>query len=146
MFTGPLVIKGVGYDKWEVVEDFEFHSDTGLVVSVPSGFQTDLASVPELFAFLVSKIGYWSQPAVVHDVLYHNHRNELDATITRKQADLILREGCKVKAHEYGIPDIQRRDHLIYQAVRFSGTASWETLEEKRAREQSANDDWFLDQ
>ena len=146
MFTNPLVIKEIGYDKWEVVEDFEFHSDTGLVVSVHRGFKTDLASIPELFAVLVSKIGYWSQPAVTHDLLYARHRDELDSTITRKQADRILREGCRIKAHEYGVPDLKRRDHLIYQAVRFGGTASWETLEEKLKREHSKEDDWFLDQ
>ena len=121
-------------------------SSTGLVVFVPAGFETDLASVPDVFAILVSKIGYWSQPAVIHDMLYANHRNELDTVITRKQADRILREGCKIKAHEYGVPDSKRRDHLIYQAVRFGGTASWETLAEKLAREQSKEDDWFLDQ
>ncbi len=146
MFTAPLVIKEIGYDRWEIVEDFEFRSSTGLVVSVHRGFQTDLASVPDLFAIIVSKIGYWSQPAVAHDLLYYNHRNGLDTAVTRKQADRILREGCKVKAAEYSVPDIDRRDQLIYQAVRFGGLSSWETFKEKQERQSSSNDDWFLDQ
>ena len=48
MFSGPLVIKEIGYEKWSVVEPFRFTSETGLVVDVPIGFETDLASNPRI--------------------------------------------------------------------------------------------------
>ena len=133
-FTGPLVIEEVGYEQWEIVKGFSFQSNTGLVVDVEKGFACDLASIPALAQSLVSKLGYWTQPAVVHDVLYYRSRVELDDSITRLQADDILLEGIKLKAHEYSVPIMERRDWLIYGAVRAGGLDSWESPGERRER------------
>jgi hypothetical protein len=133
-FTASLLIEEVGYEKWSVEKEFSFESDTGLVVTVQKGFICDLASVPALAQCIVSKLGYWTQPAVVHDMLYYRHRNRMDSNVTRLQADRILLEGCKLKAHEYHVPDLERRDWIIFGGVIAGGLETWETPEEKKHR------------
>ena len=141
MFSGPLVIKEVGYELWEVVEPFRFTSETGIVVDVPVFFETDLASIPRILQSMLGKIGTYSQAGVVHDLLYYNHRSGLDTTITRKQADQILREGCSLKAKEYGVAD---QSDIIYNGCRIGALSLWETLKERMDR-LSSGDDEFLD-
>jgi hypothetical protein len=144
-FSAPLVIREIGYERWAVVEPFKFTSKTGIVVDVPAGFETDLASVPPWLRSVVSKIGYWSQPAVVHDLLYYNHRNGVDAAITRQQADKVLLEGCRLKENEYNVPLSDRRNELIYTAVRAGGLGTWETADEREDR-LDLGDTEYLDQ
>jgi hypothetical protein len=144
MFSAPLVIREIGYERWSVVEPFRFTSETGIVVDVPVGFECDLASVPSWLRSLVSKIGYWSQPAVVHDLLYYNHRHGVDAVISRLQADRILREGCRLKEDEYDVPSSKKRTDVIYAAVQSGGLSTWETTAERTER-LDRGDDEFLD-
>ena len=134
-FTSPLITEQIGHELWKVSKAFVFRSSTGRDVVIPIGFETDLASIPALAQTVVSKVGYWSQAAVVHDLLYYRHRTGLDATVTRLQADDILLEGCKLKADEYSVPNLERRDWLIYGAVRVGGLSSWETPEERIERQ-----------
>lgn len=139
-FTGPLVIREVGYERWEVVEPFEYWTDAGDCISVPAGFPTDMASVPQILRSAVPKIGYYSQAAVVHDKLYLDHREGRNATITRLQADTWLREGARDKAREYGVPDHLRREWAIYHAVRLGAEAHWLTPAEKAAQQSNMFD------
>ena len=136
-FIGTLRIEEVGYEKWSVIEPFSFVYSREIAVLVPVGFMTDLASVPNVFGPVVPKIGYWSQPAVVHDYLYHQHREGIDTVMTRARADRIFFEGIKIKAKEYDVPLYLRRDWLIYGGVRAGGQESWMTPEEKEARKES---------
>lgn len=133
-FTDALITEQIGHQRWKVVKPFRFISATGIEVDIPAGFQTDLASVPAITQGIVSKVGYWSQAAVVHDLLYFNHRHGLDVSISRNDADKLLLEGCKIKAVEFGVSDSERRDWLIYGAVVVGGLESWETGEERKAR------------
>jgi len=140
-FTGPLVIKEIGYELWEHTEPFSFISSTGIIVRIEKGDITDLASIYGVPAGLVPKIGYWSQPATVHDKIYKAHRDGIPfrsftnkENITRKEADLILLEGAKIKAKEYQVPFRKRRHNSIYAAVNAFGIESWETVDEKLER------------
>ena len=144
-FSAPLVIEEIGVELFKVVQAFRFASASGPVVDVPAKFETDLASVPKVFQSVVGKIGYWSQAAVVHDLLYYQHRSGNDTNLTRLQADRILLEGCRIKAIEYSVPDIARKDWLIFGGVRLGGAASWVTPGEKLLLEDEG-DDTFLDQ
>jgi Protein of unknown function (DUF1353) len=137
-FTGPCVNEQIGSQRWRVYEAFSFHSVTGLVVDVPKGFEHDFASIPAVFQGMISKCSYYSQAAIVHDLLYRNHRNGLDTTVSRLQADNILLEGCRVRAVDFGVPDSERRDWLIYGGVRIGGRDSW--LSEKDKAEIQAGD------
>ena len=143
-FTGPLVLKEIGYELWEVERAFAFHSDFGFVVPVKAGFITDLASIPGLARSFIHKIGYWSQAATAHDVCYHAHKNEIQvvwdgatgepADITRQQADAMFMQGCEVKEREYSIPIYKQRTTILYTGVIAGGESSWETKEERTER------------
>ena len=136
MFTGPCINEQIGHQRWRVHEGFSFRSSTGLVVTVEKGFEHDFASIPAIVRGLISKVGYYSQAAICHDLLYYRHRTGLDTVITRLQADNILLEGCRVKAVDFSVPDSERRDWLIYGGVRIGGRDSW-LSDKERAEIQS---------
>lgn len=120
-FTNPLIIIEDGL-KWVVFRGFTYVTNNGDRIKVPKGFETDLASVPQVFQSLVPKVGYWNQPAVVHDFLYSKSRSG-SKKYTRKQADQILREGIRDKEQlhgaEYSYADV------IYHAVRVGAWHTW---------------------
>ena len=132
-FTGSLITEQIGHELWKV-KGFSFIDSKGNHTDIPDGFETDLASIPAIAQGIISKVGYWNQAAVTHDLLYYRHRTGIDTTLTRLDADNILLEGCKVKAAEYSVPNVERRDWLIYGGVRVGGLESWETPEEKIIR------------
>ena len=142
-FTAPLQIEEVGYERWRVITPFSFVYNRELSILIPIDFETDLASVPSVFGPVVPKIGYWSQPAVVHDYLYHNHREGHDSTMSRARADKIFHEGIKLKAKEYDVPTYLRRDWIIYGGVRAGGENSWLTKKEKEERDKNHS---FIDE
>lgn len=98
-------------------EDFPFAhhlaNNEGITITVPTGFVTDFASVPQVIWSLIPPIGMIALPAVVHDWIYTNHPQ------TRKWADAVLYEGCRSQ----GMGRIQA--FLIWSAVRIFGRPSW---------------------
>jgi len=82
-------------------------------LTVPVGFVTDFASIPQVFHSLLRQNGLYLLPAVVHDYLYWKQ------TCTRDQADQILHLGMI----ENKVPDLQRV--AIYAAVRAAGAFAW---------------------
>jgi Protein of unknown function (DUF1353) len=59
------------------------------IVVVPVGFVTDFASIPQIFSSVFGDIGH--RASLPHDYEYSNK-----GTLTRGQADSILREACLV--------------------------------------------------
>ena len=92
---------------------FGFWSPRTGVVSVPSGFITDLASIPRLFWNILPPFGKYTEAAVIHDYLYRTHLT------TRAVADRTLLEGmrlCRVSRWQRVV---------IYCAVRLFGGIPW---------------------
>jgi hypothetical protein len=103
---------------WRVESPFACATSCNWHFTVPTGFKTDLASVPRLFWNILPPFGKYTEAAVLHDWLYRTH------LLTRAQADGLLLEAmvlCRV-------PRWQRA--LIYGAVRCFGWAAWS--DEKR--------------
>jgi len=90
-------------------------------LTVPVGFVTDFASIPQVFHSLLRQNGFYLLPAVVHDYLYWNR------TCTRDQADQILHLGMI----ENKVPGPQRV--AIYAAVRAAGSFAWKANAQERA-------------
>ena len=68
-FTSDLVAKELKRPGWwQLVEDLVYRGrdDT---FTVPAGFETDFASVPQLFLWLVPRSGKYAKAAVLHDYL-----------------------------------------------------------------------------
>lgn len=114
-FTKPVVLKILPHRNYEVFEEFEFYYDKPngkrVVISIPKGFVTDLASVPRLFWSIFPPNGEYSKAAIVHDFIYRTRT----LLISRKEADAIFLEGMKVLK----VPAWRR--YAIWLAVRLFG-------------------------
>jgi hypothetical protein len=90
-------------------------------ITVPPGFVTDFASIPQVLHSFLRQNGLYLLPAVVHDYLYWKQ------TCTRDQSDQILLLGMI----ENKVPYVQR--NAIYGAVRLAGGFAWEANARDRA-------------
>lgn len=82
-------------------------------VTVPSGFVTDLASIPRIFWSILPTDGVYAYSAIIHDYLYW------EQPVDRDEADLIFRysmEDFKVDGATIA---------TIYKAVRLGGAGAW---------------------
>jgi hypothetical protein len=93
--------------RWALV--YKGHTDTFII---PAGFKTDLASVPQVFQWLVDDHAAILKAALLHDYLYSLVRK---GEFSQRDADGILRRVL----HEEGVPLIRR--NLIWGAVRAGG-------------------------
>lgn len=116
-FTTPLI----GYFNddmtlYTLTEEFEYHVGSypsQNIISVPSGFETDFASVPKSLRWVVSPFGRYGKAAVLHDYLYAN------AIGTKEYADDIFNEAMKV----LGVNPLTR--WVMYTAVRLFGRGNY---------------------
>lgn len=92
-----------------------------LSVQIPTGFVTDLTSIPRVFWSLIPRDGPYADAAIVHDYLYWYQRT------TREEAD---------KALLYAMEELEvskRTSNAVYAAVRSSfGERAW--LDNKELR------------
>ncbi len=112
-----LVTDGNKRAKYRLVDPL-----TSQGVTVPAGFATDFGSVPTALEWVVSgEDVHLIVPSVVHDWLYQNRGKVPEGTFTRKQADLLLAEGMRMR----GAPWWKR--NAVYFAVRLGGGKAWRT-------------------
>jgi uncharacterized protein DUF1353 len=90
-------------------------------ITIPPGFVTDFASIPQVFHSILRQNGLYLLPAVVHDYLYWKQ------ACTRDQSDQILNLGMI----ENKVPDLPRI--AIYGSVRAAGGFAWEANAKDRA-------------
>ena len=118
MFSTRPLLRDCGEDDhgrplYELAEDLDFcvglNGVNGLVVRVPEGFRTDLASVPRLLWPIFAVAGRWSAAAILHDYLYSL------PGCSRFLADALFREAM----HSLDVPLWRRA--IMYYAVRLFG-------------------------
>lgn len=90
-------------------------------VTVPPGFVTDFASIPQVLQSIIRQNGLYLLPAVVHDYLYWKQ------TCTRAQSDQIL----LLAMIENKVRDFHRI--AIYEAVKAAGSFAWDENARERA-------------
>lgn len=90
-------------------------------VTVPIGFVTDFASIPQALQSIIRQNGLYILPAVVHDYLYWKQ------TCNREQADQIL----LLAMIENKVADVHRI--AIHAAVRAAGSFAWDDNARERA-------------
>jgi hypothetical protein len=128
-----------------LLEPLEYHvghAESPEVITVPTGFQTDFASIPWGLWNLFPPLGPWARPAIIHDFLYAtrgdgwwgpeggNRRKWITGPIradftagvyVREEADKIFREA--MGAVEPPVPAWRRE--VMYRAVRLGGAEGW---------------------
>lgn len=114
-FLTPCRFEDRGGLPFILYEPLVYHSDLlGRDVTVPAGFDTDLASIPRGLWNIIPLIGKYDRAAVVHDYLYRANG------VTRAEADAVLNEAM-------GVSDVGRWTRwLIYSAVRVGGGGIWD--------------------
>lgn len=113
-------------DYWYLLQPigWEPNADVPLqykAVTVPSGFVTDLTSIPRVFFQLLSRTGVYLHAAIVHDYLYWTQ------TTTRKMADEIF---------NFAMIDLKVKTVArvaIYQAVDKLGGRAWKSNAKMKA-------------
>jgi hypothetical protein len=120
----PLLKPFADNRQWIVVDDFTYIiGDTRVGVTVPRGFVTDFASIPQAFWSLgLSPNGTYSRAAIIHDFLYWTQ------ACTRLEADNLL----FIAMTESRVPEATRE--TIYRGVRVGGGAAWSANAAERAR------------
>ena len=101
---------------WRLAEPFVYHlgiEGSGVEISVPLDFITDLTSVPWGFRWIIPAWGKYGKAAVLHDYLY------FVGIYDRVVCDAIFVEAM----HTLGVSWIVRG--LIYKAVRYFGWVPW---------------------
>lgn len=116
-FRSPLRLEHLGGAEWKLLGDYLVVVGP-MLIRVPIGFQTDLASVPRVFRSLIPVVGNQNGPAVVHDWLYV-HRRIDGRALGRAEADRIFRDLLSAAGVGW------TRRTMMYVAVRLGGWAYW---------------------
>jgi len=94
IFEGDLIVKLRKYPvdgKWfKLIQPFTYYSKSGKVFIIPKGIDTDFASIPRSFRFLISRVGNHGMAAVLHDWLCEYK------IVSRKEADRLFLEAMGV--------------------------------------------------
>ena len=115
-FQTPLEVTRRPDGRWVLLSPLVYHSDLREIggVHVPTGFDTDFASVPRL-PFMFWLLGDRGHPAaVVHDYLYRK------AIVTRSVADAVFYEALRVDGE--GMISA----FLMWTGVRMGGWVSYD--------------------
>lgn len=122
-FTKPLTVTKLKNGRWKVSRGFRYYvgkeggSD---FVDVPKGFDTDFASVPQIFWNILPPDGQYTQAAVLHDFLYGVQGNAPEGKHrSRQECDNIFYEAMGI----LGVPQWKRS--VMWIALKFFGFYAW---------------------
>ncbi len=121
MFRSELDVRPFKPDEWVVLHELLWHDPLGgntpdgepVIVSVPRGFITDLASIPRVLRGVLDANGLSRRPAVLHDYLYCSQ------PCSRAAADALFRRALAAE----GVGLIAR--NFYYVGVRAGGALYW---------------------
>jgi len=117
-FLTPLITQDTDGTTFILHAPLIYRRVCGEKITVPKGFDTDLASVPWLFLRVFPRSGPYNEAAVVHDWLYVTRRIG-PHFVYRAEADAVLLEAMAA----LGCGWLTRT--LIYRAVRLFGWVVW---------------------
>lgn len=67
-FESDVVVREIDATTWKLVESLRYSGNRETFV-VPAGFETDFASVPRAFVWLIPTYGRYTKAAILHDFL-----------------------------------------------------------------------------
>jgi hypothetical protein len=118
-FRSTLVFEDDGGLPFRLMQPLVFDSAVlRRTVTVPTGFMTDLASIPRGLWNILPPVGVYDAAAVIHDLLYQCGAVD-GCAIERGDADRVLREAMEAT----GVNRWQR--WTIYAGVRAGGWIVW---------------------
>lgn len=118
MFLTHLDVRAITGGKWLLLASLDFWLDSRLI-RAPRGFETDLASIPKGFRWLISQNENHRKAAVIHDFLYSKKGDIGFPKYSRKESDEIFLYAMKCS----GVSWIKRS--IMFRAVRVGGWFAW---------------------
>lgn len=125
-FTTPADLRMLENYRWQLLAEFDYYMggktkamcpnnmrDGDIIVRIPVGTITDLATVPRLLWTIFPPHGQYAKAAIVHDYLYER------AIGSKAFADAVFLEAMEV----LGVPRWRRV--LMYSAVRLFGRGNY---------------------
>ena len=93
-----LVYDPADPDVWTLAQDYTRETSLG-TVTVPAGFVTDLASVPNQVWHAFPKFGKWTGAAVIHDFLYRTQPDGISRDSSRPSVQGFVEIGRRTLWH-----------------------------------------------
>ncbi len=124
-FLTPLVVEVMPSGKrFRLYFDFTYlWKRLYIEIRVKRGFETDFASIPWIFRWLIEKLGRHNKAAVIHDAIYQNEYTTPNTfpryEFTRAGADLVFLDGNL----DAGVKKWKR--YAMYWSVRAFGFLAW---------------------
>ncbi len=125
LYSGDAIIRWDNKKELFVVEKsfsvykksilYDGTGDNSFRLTIPRGFETDLASIPRWATPIVPKLGHHLQPAIVHDYMYVTKIGG----VTKADADKLFYQSMLTMGVR------QTRALLMYAAVRAGGKGRW---------------------
>jgi hypothetical protein len=110
--SDDVAVKQIGDDRWQLLQPVVYKGKEELF-TVPTDFQTDFASVPDIFVWLIPRYGRYTKAAILHDFLCDTK------PINRSDADGLFRRAMR----ELDVPFLRR--WLMWAAVRIGAGLSY---------------------
>ena len=104
-------VKQVDAKNWELLAPLTYKGKVE-TFDIPAGMQTDFASVPRPFVWLIPRYGVYTKAAILHDYLWRQHAKA--GKMTWADADGIFRRAMR----ELGVAFLRR--WLTWSAVRMA--------------------------
>ena len=114
----PPILTYRGAGRWRLEVAYTY-ADGETAITVPAGFELDLASVPRVFWSLIAPFELSIVAPLVHDFLYRHGGKTAARTYTRAEADALFRRIMTAES----VP--AWRATLAYFAVRLFGRGAW---------------------
>ena len=106
---GFVDVRSIGDEEWQLLAQVGYEGKVDSF-EVPAGTETDFASVPRVFVWLLPRYGKYTQAAILHDYLWRVAVP--DGQLTLPEADGIFRRAMR----ELGVPFLRR--WMMWSAVR----------------------------
>jgi Protein of unknown function (DUF1353) len=120
LLSSPVpIVPFADWDYYYTTKPLEWRANAGVQVTpaqvtVPTGFVTDLASIPPAFWSELPPAARYSYPAIIHDYLYWFQ------PCTRAEADAVLESAME----DMRVSSV--KIVIIYNAVRVGGGGAWD--------------------
>lgn len=125
-FTTKLIFEDDGGFPFTLVQPLTYYNATFPTTVIPTGFKTDLASIPRVIQNILPPVGLYDAAAVVHDFLYQTAPRGID----RGTADRVLLDAMD----ELGVSRATR--WTIYLGVRSGGWMTWNRYRDAQGTKQ----------
>ena len=118
----PAVTYNTHLGLWILKEPF-YMNKSGVIISIPEGYETDLASIPRVFWRVIAPFELSIAAPLVHDYLYGNGGVAQNQVLNREETDKLFLDIMEAEGVSWW------RRKIAYRAVRMFAGFAWRERE-----------------